>query len=191
MLSRDLRLIALIGSLKNWYKLSIFLWLLPCTVQSHDHHLNFVRATALGQPVELLDDDWGDNRVTERMLTREYHHALLLELIREVLLEEPLHTRDTLVDPVHQRLFVLRYQILHYSICPWIYLGNEIAAVWPHLNHQGQNVGLSMFSPENVLENLDAHFCLKDVRSVKAVQTIRPHHTPLPRENLVLRFDSI
>jgi hypothetical protein len=61
MLSRDLRLIPLIGSLKNWYKLCIFLWLLPCTVKSHDHHLNFVRATALGQPIKLLDDDRGDH----------------------------------------------------------------------------------------------------------------------------------
>jgi hypothetical protein len=48
-----------------------------------------------------------------------------------------------------------------------------------------------MFSPENVLENLDANFCLKDVRSVKAVQTVRPHYALLPRENLILRFDSI
>ena len=63
------------------------------------------------------------------MLPREYHHALLLELIREVLLEEPLYTRDTLVDPVHQRLLVLRYQVLHYSICPRIYLGDEVTAV--------------------------------------------------------------
>jgi hypothetical protein len=88
-------------------------------------------------------------------------------------------------------LLVLRYQLLHDSIRPRIYLGDEITAVWPHLNHQGQNLGLSMFSPENVLENLDANFCLKDVRSVKAVQTVRPHYALLPRENLILRFDSI
>ena len=41
------------------------------------------------------------------MLAREDHHTLLLELVRDVLLDEALHRGDALVDALKDTLLVL------------------------------------------------------------------------------------
>jgi hypothetical protein len=70
------------------------------------------------------------------VLAREDHHALLLELVWDVLFDEALHWRDALIDALKDTLLVLVGKTLQDGVRTRIDLWDKVSLVGPDLCHQ-------------------------------------------------------
>jgi hypothetical protein len=129
----DVWLITIQLALKDGDKFLEGLWLAASAVESNDLHGCLLCYSRL--PIVLLNHHARSHLVAEHMLAREDHDALLFEVVRDVLFQEPLHRSNTLVYVIEDGLLALGSKSLVQCISACIDFRNEITAKSPHLNH--------------------------------------------------------